>query len=83
TGTTTINPGAVLDTAASGTGNGSGITNNGTLWFEQDSSGAVSQDISGIGELVKFGDGTLTLSGANTYGGGTVISQGTLSVAKD
>ncbi|MGK6309965.1 autotransporter-associated beta strand repeat-containing protein, partial [Variovorax sp. DT-64] len=83
TGTTTINAGAVLDTAASGIQSGSGIINNGTLWFEQASRGAVAQDISGDGELVKFGQGTLTLSGANTYGGGTFVEEGTLAISED
>lgn len=35
--------------------------------------------ISGVGGLAKQGAGTLTLGGANTYGGTTVISAGTLA----
>ncbi|ECD1385452.1 hypothetical protein EWB35_22920, partial [Salmonella enterica subsp. enterica serovar Apeyeme] len=34
--------------------------------------------ISGSGQVVKSGDETLTLSGSNTYTGGTIISGGTL-----
>ena len=34
--------------------------------------------ISSTGKLIKTGTGTLTLGGANSYGGGTTISQGTL-----
>ncbi|MGK7293030.1 autotransporter-associated beta strand repeat-containing protein, partial [Salmonella enterica] len=34
--------------------------------------------ISGSGQVVKSGDDTLTLSGVNTYTGGTLISGGTL-----
>lgn len=34
--------------------------------------------MSGSGGLVKTGPGTFTLSGANTYAGGTVVSDGTL-----
>ncbi|WP_154661071.1 autotransporter domain-containing protein [Microvirga lotononidis] len=34
----------------------------------------------GIGRLEKQGSGTLTLSGANAYGGGIVIGQGTLAL---
>ncbi|WP_411024374.1 autotransporter-associated beta strand repeat-containing protein, partial [Salmonella sp. s58760] len=38
--------------------------------------------ISGSGQVEKSGDETLTLSGANSYTGGTLISSGTL-VAND
>ena len=39
--------------------------------------------ISGSGSLVKQGNGTLTLSGSNTYGGTTIVLAGTLSIAGD
>ncbi|MFW7359123.1 MAG: autotransporter domain-containing protein [Brucella sp.] len=38
----------------------------------------LSQALSGSGALVKSGDGTLVLSGANSYSGGTLVSGGTL-----
>ncbi|MEQ9728950.1 autotransporter-associated beta strand repeat-containing protein, partial [Pseudomonas sp. WHRI 8822A] len=34
--------------------------------------------ISGTGNVVKQGDGVLTLSGTNSYSGGTTIADGTL-----
>ena len=37
--------------------------------------------VEGGGTLVKSGDGELTLSSANTYTGGTTVTQGTLSFA--
>jgi autotransporter-associated beta strand protein len=36
-------------------------------------------DIAGKGRLTKLGSGMLRLSGANTYGGGTLVSAGTLA----
>jgi fibronectin-binding autotransporter adhesin len=39
----------------------------------------LSGAISGSGTLTKIGTGTVSLSGTNTYSGGTVISAGTLS----
>ncbi len=41
-------------------------------------SGNYAGVISGTGALVKTGSGTLALSGANTYSGGTTVSAGTL-----
>ena len=36
--------------------------------------------ISGTGSLVQLGSGALTLTGNNTYSGGTTISAGTLQI---
>lgn len=44
---------------------------------------AVNGVVSGTGNLVKQGSGTLTLAGTNTYNGTTTVSAGTLSVASD
>ncbi|PAP42522.1 hypothetical protein CJZ25_24685, partial [Salmonella enterica subsp. enterica serovar Albany] len=44
--------------------------------------GDFANNIGGTGSVVKSGDETLTLSGSNTYTGGTLISSGTL-VAND
>jgi autotransporter-associated beta strand protein len=39
--------------------------------------------LSGGGGLAKAGGGTLTLSGINTYSGGTTVNQGTIAVSAD
>ncbi|WP_232516691.1 autotransporter-associated beta strand repeat-containing protein [Thauera sinica] len=46
-------------------------------------SGTISGAISGGFALEKFGPGTLTLSGANTYDGATTVSAGTLKLGAD
>ncbi|EBB7292258.1 AIDA autotransporter-like protein ShdA, partial [Salmonella enterica] len=75
TGGTTISDGTLLATnvEALGTGN---VTDNATL--ELNASGTFDNAISGSGQVVKSGDKTLTLSGANSYSGATTISGGTL-----
>ncbi|EMH7593565.1 autotransporter outer membrane beta-barrel domain-containing protein [Salmonella enterica] len=75
TGGTTISDGTLVATnvEALGTGN---VTDNATL--ELNTGGDFDNAISGSGQVVKSGDGTLTLSGANSYTGGTTISGGTL-----
>jgi autotransporter-associated beta strand protein/T5SS/PEP-CTERM-associated repeat protein len=51
-----------------------------TSTFQAEYSQTVTANITGTGGLVKSGQGILTLSGNNTYTGGTVINTGTLSV---
>ncbi|EAA9157707.1 hypothetical protein MC03_20705, partial [Salmonella enterica subsp. enterica] len=46
--------------------------------LELNTGGDFTNAISGSGQVVKSGDETLTLSGANSYTGGTLISGGTL-----
>ncbi|HZI32571.1 MAG TPA: autotransporter-associated beta strand repeat-containing protein, partial [Candidatus Binatia bacterium] len=52
------------------------ITDNATLKFANPNAQIYSGVISGGGALVKSGAGTLTLSGANSYSGLTIISNG-------
>ncbi|EHW2348653.1 autotransporter outer membrane beta-barrel domain-containing protein [Salmonella enterica subsp. enterica serovar Altona] len=75
TGSTTISEGTLIATnvEALGTGN---VTDNAVL--ELNTGGDFDNAISGSGQVVKSGDETLTLSGANSYTGGTTISGGTL-----
>ncbi len=54
------------------------IANDATLVFHQDFQGTHAGVVSGTGELVKDGSGKLTLAGANTYSGDTIIVAGTL-----
>ena len=59
------------------------MASGGTGAFQVDSAGTnltLSGVIDGSGALAKTGAGTLTLSGANTYGGATTISAGTLKL---
>ncbi|EAR2770339.1 autotransporter outer membrane beta-barrel domain-containing protein [Salmonella enterica] len=75
TGGTTINDGTLVATSVDALGSGD-VTDNATL--ELNTGGDFTNNIGGTGRVEKSGDGTLTLSGSNTYTGGTLISDGTL-----
>ncbi|MEY5498288.1 autotransporter outer membrane beta-barrel domain-containing protein, partial [Salmonella enterica subsp. enterica serovar Corvallis] len=75
TGGTTISGGTLVANNVEALGTGD-VTNNATL--ELNTGGDFDNAISGSGQVVKSGDKTLTLSGANSYTGGTTISGGTL-----
>ncbi|ECH9695466.1 AIDA autotransporter-like protein ShdA, partial [Salmonella enterica subsp. enterica] len=75
TGGTTISSGTLIATNVEALGTGD-VTDNATL--ELNTGGDFDNNIGGTGSVVKSGDETLTLSGANSYTGGTTISGGTL-----
>ena len=81
TGGTTVSGGVLQigDGGASGAIVGD-VTNNAALAFNL--SGATQFDgaISGSGTLTQMGSGTLTLTSANSYAGGTTVAAGTLRV---
>jgi len=75
-GGTTVSAGTLTGNASSLQGN---IADNAALVFDQASAGTYAGAISGSGSVTKSNAGNLTLSGANTYTGGTTVSAGTLT----
>ncbi len=80
-GATTINAGTLQ--LGDGTTDGSitassGIANNGALVYNLAGNQTYANAITGTGSLTKAGAGVLTLTGANTYSGGTTINGGKL-----
>ena len=53
--------------------------NEATVVFQQSGNGTYAGSMSGNGTLIKSGAGTLTLSGTNSYFGGTNVQAGTLA----
>src|SRR5699024_1511253 len=56
------------------------VTDNGTLIFDRSDDITFHGADSGSGSLVQAGKGMLTLTGANTYTGGTTIRKGSLQI---
>ena len=77
TGVTNINEGTLVGTTS--TFSASAVTNNATMTFDQGLTAGFTQVISGSGQVIKDGPGTVTLSGINTYTGGTTINDGGLT----
>ncbi|GAU85522.1 chaperone protein DnaJ [Bosea sp. BIWAKO-01] len=84
TGGTTISAGALQigDGGTIGAISGN-ILNNGALSFKRSNELSYAGVISGSGSLTQAGGGTLTLTAANTYSGGTTISAGILRIGND
>jgi outer membrane autotransporter protein len=76
TGGTTITAGTLKGNTTSIKGS---ILNNGTLVFDQAANSTFGGNISGTGSFTKLNAGNLTLTGTNTYSGGTTITAGTLT----
>ncbi|HDO8445149.1 TPA: fibronectin-binding autotransporter adhesin ShdA [Salmonella enterica subsp. enterica serovar Concord] len=74
-GGTTIDDGVLIADNADSLGTGA-VANSGVL---QVGEGELENTLSGSGSLVKTGTGELTLSGDNSYSGGTTIIGGTLT----
>lgn len=75
TGGTLVSQGRLLGNTSSLQG---AIINNAKVLFAQTGVGTYAGTISGTGQLIKSGVGTLSLTGANTYSGGTLVWQGKL-----
>jgi autotransporter-associated beta strand protein len=55
------------------------VVNNATLNFAQNFDGVFTGEISGSGVFIKSGTGAVTLTGVNTYSGGTIVAAGELA----
>lgn len=77
TGDTFVTGGTLLTTTQVLQGN---VTNNADVILDQNVDGTYGANMSGAGELIKDGTGTVILTGTNTYTGGTTVSDGRLAV---
>ncbi len=81
TGGTTISVGTLQIGNSGATGSVTGdIVDNANLAFDRSDSITYANVISGTGSVTKLGAGTLTLTGENTYTGGTTITAGILQI---
>ena len=83
-GGTTIDGGTLQIGAGGTTGSIIGdIDNNGVLVLDRSDAIALDGTISGTGSLTKRGGGVLTLTGTNSYSGGTLVESGTVQISSD
>ena len=85
TGTTMIGSDSTLTIGGEGSLGSSNyagnIENSGTFNYKSSAAQTLLGVMSGAGALAQSGSGTLTLSGPNTYGGGTTVNSGTLQIS--
>ncbi len=86
TGATTISAGTLLlgdgTSGHDGSLTTSSIANNGVLVYNIVGAQSGAYPITGTGTLTKQGAGTLSLSGASSYSGGTTVNNGIISFGK-
>jgi autotransporter-associated beta strand protein len=58
------------------------VQNDATLIFDRGDAISVAGSIAGVGTIVQQGTNTLTLSGANTYSGGTLLNHGVVQLGQ-
>lgn len=75
TGTTTVAGGRLMGTTRNIPGD---VVNNAAVEFNQTFTGTYAGDMSGSGSLTKTSSGTVTLTGSNSYQGGTFVNAGSL-----
>jgi autotransporter-associated beta strand protein len=75
TGGTTVAAGTLQGSTRSLQGH---FLNNATVVFDQGQTGTYSGNMSGAGMLIKQAGGVLTMTGTNSYTGGTFVLSGTL-----
>lgn len=84
TGLTTIQAGQLRLGNGGATGSLAGnVLANGELAFFRSNAVSFAGTVSGTGSLRQLGSGVLTLSGSNSYSGGTFLDSGTVSVGND
>ena len=59
-------------------GSTASVSANGVLAFDRSDTITFSQAVSGSGGLVQLGTGAVTLTGSNSYSGGTTVNGGVL-----
>jgi autotransporter-associated beta strand protein len=77
-GTLQVGKGSFSGTLGAGT-----VTNNSKIVINRSNAYNLTNLMVGSGSLLKLGEGTLTLSAANTYSGATTVSNGTLAAGCD